>query len=429
MVCCWSVSVLAALFVGQALQQPTDYNFTPEATNNVPDVEITAIQSEKPVEQKAANEKPVSIAAPELKSQKNITRPASLHSVMSDLSSYFDKSNYNNFDNYQNMADTWQKIKSMDEEDLYEIYSQLESENEKGVDWNIARILYARMGELDPGRAIAFAVSKKQGYAVNGVISSWSKDKPLEAMEWVLNNKDSFTSSNHVDYTSLFTNLAKVDAEKALDSLSDFSAGKQRNALKGILRTFETNEDFLKAISHYENFEDKNQKISSTLYYWGQKSPKDALAYAQNIESADLRRAAEQKVESAWIRSNPEEAASWILENKENQSHAVSTIINNWNWNQGDKLYDWVQKRTDPKLKDDANYNLIRRYSYNNTDMAKKALENIESEDLRKKAVTQLYKSLKYRDQKAASEFLNGRDEVSEVEKEKLISSRSYRHK
>jgi len=142
-----------------------------------------------------------------------------------------------------------------------------------------------------------------------------------------------------------------------------------------------------------------------------------------------LRRAAEQKVESAWIRSNPEEAASWILENKENQSHAVSTIINNWNWNQGEKLYDWVQKRTDPKLKDDANYNLIRRYSYNNTDMAKKALENIESEDLRKKAVTQLYRSLQYRDQKAASEFLKGRDEVSDLEKEKLISSKSYRHK
>ena len=40
---------------------------------------------------------------------------------------------------------------------------------------------------------------------------------------------------------------------------------------------------------------------------------------------------------------------------------------------------------------------------------------------------TQLYKSLRYRNQKAAEDFLNGRDEIPDAEKEKLLSMQTGR--
>jgi len=424
-VICWSLSVLAALFVGQAINQPTDYNFEQNHQVQLPEkneVKPDEVEHEKPQE-KTSTPKVVVIE----KTIKKVDVPVCVSSVIYDLSEVFGKSRYANYDNYQKKADTWEKIKTLDEEQLYEIYDQLEAESEKGVDWNVARILYSRMGQLDPGRAIAFAVSKKQGYAVNGVIASWSKDSPLEALDWIQNNKGSFSNSSQIDYSTLFNNVAKVDMNKALESLKDFDTGKQRNALRGILTTLESNEDFLKVIGDFEAFEDKGNKISSALYYWGQKSPKDALAFAQGIENENDRKNAERNVEISWMRANPEEAAQWIYENKDDKKGAVSTIVNNWDWRKSEGLYSWVQKQTDQGLKDSSNYNLINRYSYNNADIAKKALENIESEELRKKAVAQIYRSLRYKNQKAAAEFLNGRSEIPDEEKEKLISAKSYR--
>ena len=425
---CWSVSVLAALFVGQAIKQPADYNYSDSVSNSKPEMDTET--KENTVEdfnqvQKEAAPKPSPVQTQKVPSM----RPASINSLMADLENFYSKNQYHNFDNYQNLADTWEKLKTLDEEQLYELYEQMEEVNEKGVNWNVARMLFSRMGELDPGRAIAFAVSKKQAYSVQGVLHNWSKDKPLEALTWITENKDSFSSSSRIDYYSLFNNVAKVDAEKALEGLKDFDIAKQRNALRGILNTLETNEDFLKVIGQFDGFEDKESKLSAALFSWGQKSPKDAIAFAQTIESERQRKDAVRKVQSAWVRSNPEEAANWILENESSSSYGVSSIVNNWDWKKSDSLYNWIQKQEDPAIRDQASYNLISRYSYNNAELSKKALETIESADLRKKAVTHIYRSLRYKNKQAAAEFLNGRSEVPEEEKEKLLSSKPYRRK
>lgn len=416
----WSISVLAALFIGQALNDPVSL------TQNLED-EIYKPTPQKLVERPIETNPQVSV---DVKKPNSNKRPSSkfvkasvtVNGVIEDLINHFEKPNHYNFDNYRLMADTWDKIKDLDEDQLLEVYSQLDSESEKGVNWSIARILYARMGELNPSKAINHAVENKQNYAINSVMTSWAKKSPLDALAWIQNNKDSFPKANNIDYYGLFNNVAKTDMNKALESLENFDIAKQRNAFNGILKSAETSESYLNILSKVGNFTDTSNKINSTLYYWAQKSPVDALAWAGSMEEGNDKKNAFRKIESAWLKKNPQEAADWILSKKEDKKSAVSTIVNGWDWKDGDNLYKWVQGQGDNESRDNANYNLIRRFSYNNVDLAKKAVDNIGSEDLRKKAVTQLYRSLRYKNQKAAEDFLKGRDEIPENEKEKLLS-------
>lgn len=418
----WSVSVLAALFIGQALNDPVSFSETNEedifkpSMNNTEAVSVQSPDTENAPLEIKKHESPRRISSQPVKA------PVSVTNVIQDLVNHFEKPNHYDFDNYRNMADTWEKLKDLDEDQLLEVYEQLNSESEKGVNWNIARILYARMGELNPGKAIEHALENKQSNAINGVITAWAQKNPIEALDWIQNNKDSFPKSNSIDYSGLFSNLAKTDLKKALEGLKDFDVAKQRNAFNGILRTAETSEDFLSILGKAGDFKDSSNKVSSTLYYWSQKSPAEAIAWAETMESEKDKKSAFRKIESAWLRKNPTEAADWIMAQKEDKKSAVSTIVNGWDWREGDKLYKWVQGQGDGEARDNANYSLIRRYSYNNADLAKKAVDNITSDEIRKKAVTQLYRSMRYRNQKDAEEFLKGRDEIPQEEKEKLLT-------
>ncbi|MCM8540673.1 MAG: hypothetical protein NE328_10390 [Lentisphaeraceae bacterium] len=423
----WSLSVLAALFIGQALNDPVSFTQTSEAEIYKPvvpkqDVAVSSLPEAEPVSDSVESSIKHNSFIPQ-----PIKTPVSVDGVIQDLVNHFEKPDRNNFDNYRYMADTWEKLKGLDETQLLDVYEQLNAENEKGVNWNIARIIYARMGELNPGKAIEHAMENKQGHAITGVIKSWSEKNPVEAFEWIQNNKDSFPKSNNVNYYELFKNVAKTDLEKAMEGLKSFDLAKQRNAFNGILNTAETNEDFMKILGQVDNFKDSGNKVASALYYWSQKSPIDAVAWAGTIESEKDKKNAMKKIESAWLRKNPIEAADWIMSHKEDKNSAVSTIVNGWDWREGDKLYTWVQNQGEGEARDNANYNLIRRYSYNNVDLAKKAVDKIVSEEVRKKAVTQLYRSLRYRNQKAAEDFLNGRDEIPDAEKEKLLSMQTGR--
>ena len=423
----WSLSVLAALFIGQALNDPVSFTQTSEAEIYKPvvpkqDVAVSSLPEAEPVSDSVESSIKHNSFIPQ-----PIKTPVSVDGVIQDLVNHFEKPDRNNFDNYRYMADTWEKLKGLDETQLLDVYEQLNAENEKGVNWNIARIIYARMGELNPGKAIEHAMENKQGHAITGVIKSWSEKNPVEAFEWIQNNKDSFPKSNNVNYYELFKNVAKTDLEKAMEGLKSFDLAKQRNAFNGILNTAETNEDFMKILGQVDNFKDSGNKVASALYYWSQKSPIDAVAWAGTIEYEKDKKNAMKKIESAWLRKNPIEAADWIMSHKEDKNSAVSTIVNGWDWREGDKLYTWVQNQGEGEARDNANYNLIRRYSYNNVDLAKKAVDKIVSEEVRKKAVTQLYRSLRYRNQKAAEDFLNGRDEIPDAEKEKLLSMQTGR--
>lgn len=416
----WSISVLAALFIGQALNDPVSFTETSEDQIFKPSNQQVQEVVEKSDETVEVSEK----KSRDFSQRKSVSikTPASVDSVIVDLVNHFEKSNYYNFDNYRNMADTWDKLKDLNEEQLLEVYEQLKAESEKGVNWNISRILYARLGEIDPGKAIEHALENKETNAINGVITAWAKENPLEALEWIQNNKESFPKSNRIDYYGLFSNLAKVDLNKALQGLKGFDTAKQRNAFNGIARTAETNEDFMNILSKVGEYSDSSNKVGTALYYWSQKSPLDAIAWAETMPEEKEKRSALRKIESSWLRKSPVEAADWIMSKNDDKKTAVSTIVNGWDWKDGDNLYKWIQGNSDGEARDNANYSILRRYSHNNSDLARKALENIESETVRKKAVTQLYRTMRYRNREAAEEFLKGRDEVPEEEKEKLLS-------
>lgn len=423
----WSISVLAALFIGQALNDPVSFTDTSEEQIFRPELPVVTAE---PVEVQEPKQD-VSKTSPKTEIQPQKTKivktPVTVGNVISDLVNHFERTNHNNFDNYRYMADTWEKLKELDEDQLLEVYEQINAENEKGVNWNIARVLYARMGELNPGKAIEHAMQNKQSHVITGVINSWSEKDPVLALEWIQNNKDSFPKTNNVDYYGLFKNVAETDLEKAVEGLKGFDLAKQRNAFNGILKTLESNEDFLKILSQVDDFKDSGNKIGSALYYWSQKSPKDALAWTETIESEADKKNALRKVESAWLRKNPTEAADWIMSQREDKKSAVASVVNGWDWRDSDNLYSWVQKQGEGEAKDNANLSLINRYAYNNADLAKKAVDNIASDEIRKKAVTQLYRSLRYKNQEAAEEFLNGRDEIPAEEKEKLLSMQNRR--
>ena len=131
----WSISVLAALFIGQALNDPVSFTDTSEEQIFRPEPPVVTVE---PVEVQKPKQD-VSETSPKMESQPQKTKivktPVTVGNVISDLVNHFEKMNHNNFDNYRHMADTWEKLKELDEDQLLEVYEQINSENEKGVNW------------------------------------------------------------------------------------------------------------------------------------------------------------------------------------------------------------------------------------------------------------------------------------------------------
>lgn len=239
-----------------------------------------------------------------------------IESLKLGLLSKFKQPNFKDFNSYRGMAETWEQLKTLSEEQLFELYFQLKEENkadvepfiledllsygnsqdllqqayirdgnERGLDLFIIRALFMRMGQVNPSRTLELAAKEKKSFLSKEVMKSWSKESPIETVEWLKDNHKKLNSINP-NYRSLFSEITKksnaVEAYKHYEELK-LSQNSSIDALHGIVHNLQNNKDFIyikDAVKESKNKRSRTIKLQILVSAWAKKFPIEAFEFA-----------------------------------------------------------------------------------------------------------------------------------------------------
>ncbi|MCM8529898.1 MAG: hypothetical protein NE330_01950, partial [Lentisphaeraceae bacterium] len=351
--------------------------------------------------------------------------PVTVIGLANDLSATASLNVYSDYDNYKIVAEQWDKIKQLSEEELYELYRTLDENSEKGVSYQLSNMIYSRLADINPEKAMNHITEKGNKNSMYNVMNKWAKTDPFAAFEWNKLNEESLPNNYRFE-TVIFQRMAEIDATKAIESIDSLDAAKHYNALQGILKTVEATEEFQAIASIMSLKQGSDRQMEAIVYSWARKSPQDAISWTESITDEDQKKKALSKIKQGWMREEPEVAAKWIMENGTDKNRAIRDVINGWSYKDGKNVIAFVDAQTMDN-KDQAYESLVNRYSWNNTEVARDAVDKIEDLKRRKKAIERVFRSLRYRKSSSALEFLENRTELSTEEKEKLIAKKGRR--
>ncbi|MCH2209508.1 MAG: hypothetical protein MK132_27110 [Lentisphaerales bacterium] len=415
----WSLSIIAALFIGSSMQTLETTTQSSQALQINPAKNTDCNSCETAL---SSSHKLNSTITKPSQDTKNISHSVILGDLAEELEITVSKDSYNIYDKYKGIAKSWDKIKLLSENELYALYDLIKENSENGVNRNIANMIYTRLADINPVKALDHIYDNKKHHAMYGVMNHWCKKDPFAAFKWTINNEEQIPSNYNFEHI-IFKNMAQMDAGKAIESLESLDSAKRYNALNGILKTVDSSEEY-KTIASIISLKDGcDRQVEAVFYNWALKDPQEALAWLGNIDDDKQRCKAEKKIKQGWMRSNPAVASKWIMANSTDKLKAMQEVIHGWGWKDGKKAFEFVdnQKIDD---KDKAYDALVSRYSWNDSDIAIKALDKICDEEKRKQAVYKVYRSLKHRKQAKAEEFINSRTELTATEKEEFINKR-----
>lgn len=406
------MSVVAALYIGSFLQ-PTQVELKTTTLNNkasdcsdcIPNIDSSSQSKTKNDSKKNQQKQKVFIGE-----------------VAEQLQMTLNEDYYNRYDNYKKIGHIWDKIKLLTEDELYSLYKHLNESSDNGVNRNIANMIYSRLADIDPVRALNHIYDNKKHHAMYGVMNHWCRKDPFAAFKWTINNEDQIPANYNFEHI-IFENMAQMDTAKAIESLESLDSAKRYNALNGILKTVKSSDEFQTIASIINLKGGCDKQVEVVFYNWARKAPKDALDWLGNILDDNQRCKAEKKIKQGWMRTNPSAASEWIMANAQDKPRAMQEIVHGWGWKDGQKAFNFVEnQKIDDK--DKAYEALVSRYSWNDSDIAIKALDKICDDEKRKKSIYKIYHSLKHKKRDRATEFLNSRTELSATEKEKLVAKK-----
>lgn len=421
----WVASLLGALYVGSSLKDPQiSRTQTPpsksdkQAVVKNTEAKPTSSPSEK-TDDKLVEAEKINTAV-----SQSMT-PVTVVSLANDLSATANLNVYSDYDNYKIVAEQWDKIKQLSEEELYELYRTLDEGSEDGVSHQLSNMIYSRLADINPEKAMDHIAENGNKNSMHNVMNKWAKNDPYAAFEWNKLNEGSIPNNYRFE-TVIFQRMAEIDATKAIESIDSLDKAKHYNALQGILKTVDATEEFQAIASIMSLKQGSDRQMEAIVYSWARKSPQDAINWTESISDENQKKKALSKIKQGWMREEPEVAAKWIMENGTDKNRAIKDVINGWSWKEGKNVMAFVDAQP-LENKDQAYESLVNRYSWNNIEVAREAVDKIDDLKRRKKAIERVFRSLRYKQNTTALEFLENRTELSAEEKEKLIAKKRRR--
>ena len=407
----WIISVIAALYIGSLIQPQEIKHINTVLNENR--LECSGCTTKKPTSKSYV--KTISKDAEQ-------NQQVFIGELAEQLQLTLTHDYYNTYDNYKKIGENWDKIKMLSEQDLYNLYNHLNESGENDIDRNIANMIYTRLADMDPIKALDHISENKKHHALYSVMNHWCKKDPFAAFKWAINNEEQIPENYNFEHI-IFENMAQTDPSRAIESLELLDSAKHYNALNGILRTVKSSEEFETIASIINLKSGCDKQVEVVFYNWARKAPKDALSWVQNISDDHQRSKAEKKIKQGWMRVNPAVASEWIMTNANDKPKAIQEIVHGWGWEDGKNAFDFVDKQKIDD-KDKAYEALVSRYSWNDSKIAIKALDKINDHEKRKNSIYKIYHSLKHRKKESALAFIKSRTELSESEKAELIAQK-----
>ncbi|WP_281558431.1 hypothetical protein [Thalassomonas sp. RHCl1] len=318
----------------------------------------------------------------------------------------------------EGIAQSYLLVQTFSEQDVLESLSLLKNELEQANNMMPLMLILGRYAELNPQQAIAFtedniSSSQTKMAAMASVIGAWSKQDPQGAYNWYLNSQENNPnqgafSANSAGLMAIFNGLANQDLDDAISKLADISGHKNNTmmAVSGITSAFTDKEQFAHFLEQTKALDDRRIQ-SSVLSTWTMKNPQDTVAWLDNIENEEDKKALQQEVLGSWMFTQPLAAASWYISQADEQDKqsASEQIISQWGRNDPSATLNWLEQQVDIDNETSAKI-LLETSVYEHPDFVIEHLERLSDDKDKQQLSFNIYQALERESEQKAANFL-----------------------
>lgn len=327
------------------------------------------------------------------------------------------------FKNIRDLMNIWNTMESFSAAEIHLLMTRIAS---SGSDSDMKSILVVfgstLIAEKNASMGLSmFASSKdKKSFDIINFISSWSKEQPLDALNWLKENQ---TKDFRDSYLHVFRNLGKEHPEKALQEIELLEGDKKINAIKGLVYSFQNSEEYSNLLQNFPHGEFKKES-ATIIHSWAKSKPLDALSWVELSISEENQGKHIKTIKRTWVKDNPEIASDWIMENSENPEQDIEIITKSWY--HAEDLINWLQEQPEEDYRDTGYVNVIKTHYVNNPKKANELLGQVQSHELKVSLISELYNRFhKNGEEKQANSFLAVNSDLSEEEKLKIVEGLS----
>jgi len=293
-----------------------------------------------------------------------------------------------------------------------------------------ASLLVNELARRDPANALkligTYSRMRDKAGLTSMVLNQWGKQQPDEVLEYYIAHRGQTADygAGELSPFSLmgaFSEFAKQwDSELWVEKLSRLKRGDNQNnleqkfAISALTNQINDADALLEFYQQLQANVDVDSSASDeVLKTVATRSPDafmDAVDAGQLLELDGDILSSQAIVGGLMSGSTYEKAgrASWLLSQAEQGSQRqrqASAIVNDWAYEQPEAAISWLDQQSgfdNQQVKAD----LIGRIAGYNPELAIREVESLESDELKKQASYDIYRSLSYRDEQQAEAFL-----------------------
>lgn len=308
------------------------------------------------------------------------------------------------------------KISNMDEESAANALSHF---NAIVVDPSAAimrSMLVSRLVELDPLKAwdhvnnLNVDARAKQELRTT-VISAWSRQSPMKAFEWYLDNEFQLKGSAEIRTLPalLLYEIAKKDVDSALQSVSLFSSEVSRTiAFSGIFAALQTPEQFIDALSNEQIDNDKDLE-QNLIRIWTSKDSEAVKSWFESLIASARKDDIRFIIFHDYINSVPTEAASWFVKHSkpENYQSDVEHAATYLAYSDPEKALTWTKRQINIDI-NSAVESVLETAARHSPNFVEKNLDLVIDRDKKVAIALTIYAKYKNKSDQLATNFLDG---------------------
>ena len=312
--------------------------------------------------------------------------------------------------NQQGLLLAYSYLETLKDHEYMDLFHSLESFESQHLRGLIEKRLFKAWGSKNYQLALSFL---KESYPNSfqskllekQIITGLSKQSPLEAYEWFLQEQEA--QEGQVGgwngfLIDLFQTQSKLNINESLAKLDQVN-GKENKllALKGLLKGLDDSSQLPTLLEKYQGQEFISFR-NRALKKWAELAPQESIEWAEtNLEDSDKAKAL-RNISKAWLKQEPQQAANWILNNSDDHKQSYRIIVQNWDRKQLDNIDLWLESQGSQPAKDEAYKELVSKYLPTDYKKAINYSKLIQNKDLRQKVQEKIYKRLKWQNQSMA---------------------------
>lgn len=297
-----------------------------------------------------------------------------------------DLSDYRFYEQLSTLQEARDQIKEMDETQIINALDELEKNNQDNFSLRI--LLYKRWTELNPEAAILHIDDTLKGHYLEDLhhrcVHQWMKVDHIGVLEFFKKNGRLKSNSYYWNFEPVFSKVYSENKSLAVDYLTTIP--NKENALKGIFKTLNNSEDFIRLIDLTRKVEDPFGDIKNmTLSKFGEEYTDNSYKW---FEEQGHDKEAFKPLFPSWLEKQREKSLERLLKHSENLQDAYNHMADLSN---DPKNLQWLSEQPVSKEKDNALAKVVNSH-FHMMDVKSLFLSvnSIQNEDLRKSTVQKL---------------------------------------